>query len=851
MDPITVQNNLSLTIQTPLGDNVIIIDSLEGVEGISIPFEFTLNVHADDIDVDFSKLLQQPVTVAFKEDQGNTRYFNGIVGKISQDQAIVTTDVRRGYYKIVIYPTFWLLNFSKDHRIFQNQSTLDIVKALLGEGQVQFDDKCQQKGQGIRPYCVQYGETTFNFISRLLEEDGIYYTFQHTADAHTLILTDDSLQDRPIPNEKKVKLITAEQSFTYMNCIQLLNVQEQVVSKEFKSVDYNYESAGAKLLSTVGGVGLVGSVYEYPGLFQDMAGSESVSNTRIQELEWQKRMINGDSTVPHFLPGLTFTLDEHPRAELNRDYFIYKVYHTIDQRGGPLTLQEDGSSPEQTQAYQNQFEAFPSDIPFRPLRATFKPRIFSNQTAIVTGPPGEEVFCDAYGRIKVQFYWDLRGGMNESSSCWVRVAQNWAGGGWGGFVLPRIGMEVVVTYLEGDPDRPLVIGCVYNSSNMPPYAGSEPTKTTLKSNTSKGGGGYNELRFEDTGGSEEIYLQAQKDMNVLIKHDRHELLQGDIDILTMPKASKYVIQTGGGTQYTFSILNGNKSTLITSGNDVLKIDTGDRTGKIGSGNHKFKIGSGDNIFKIGAGNRNYTIGAGDSTFKIGAGNYTRKIGAGNYLTKIGAGNHTTKIGSGNREFKIGAGNSTFKIGAGNYKTKIGAGNREFKIGAGNSKFKIGSGNYDIKIGAGNYGVKIGAGNHKTKIGAGNREFKIGAGNYKTKIGSGKHSTKIGAGKYSVDIGAGKHSTKIGAGNYSIKIGAGNLSIKVNGNISLKATGAISLKAGLSISQKSLSIQTKGLMVQTKAGVMLKMKGLMVQTKGLMVDLKGLMTMVKGALVKIN
>ncbi len=816
MDPINAQDNLSLTITTPLGENVVILDSMEGTEGVSMPFEFTLNVHANTIDVDFYSLLKQAVTVCFDSKEGQKRYFNGIVGKIRQDKTIITSDVKRAHYKIVIYPTFWLLNFSKDHRIFQNQSPLDIVKTLFSEwGKIEVKDLCQERGQKNRTYCVQYGESAFAFINRLLEEEGIYYYFEHEDGAHTLVLCDDSLRAEPIAENSQIDLLESQSGLPYLNGIQFLNVQEQVVPSSFKSADYNYESAAAKLRPMVDGHGLGGAVYEYPGLFSDMGAAEGISNIRIQELEWQKTTINGNSSVPYFKPGAAFTLCKHPRHSLNMSYFIYKVFHKIDQKGQYHSLQAPPSDKSQP-IYENQFYAFPSDIPFRPLRITPKPRIYSNQTAVVTGPEGEEVFCDDYGRIKIQFHWDLRGTADESSSCWVRVAQNWAGSGWGGFVMPRVNMEVVVTYLEGDPDRPLVIGCVYNSSNMPPYAADSPTKSTLKSNTSKGGGGYNEIRLEDSAGSEEIYIQAEKDMNVLIKNDRHELLKGMMDILTMPMASKYVVQTGVGTQHTFAIANGNKSTIIGVGNDVLKIATGNREGQIGAGNHNFKIGVGDKSFMIGAGSRSFTIGAGDSSFKIGAGSYDIKIGVGSYGAKIGAGNH------------------------------------DIKIGAGNCSTKIGAGSYDIKIGVGNYGTKIGAGNYKAKIGAGNHDTKIGAGNKTVKIGAGNHSAKIGAGSYSVKIGAGTHSTKIGAGSYSIKIGAGDLSIKVNGNISIQATGMISLKSGLAIKQKSLLIDTKGLMVKTKAGVMLKMQaGVSAQTKSLMTQVKGVITMVKGALVKIN
>ncbi len=494
MDPILSQENLKLTVKTPLEDDDVILDRFVGTEGLSQPFEFTLQLHSAQADLDFGQLLSQEVTVTL--DLGDTkRYFSGIVGKIEQHQTITDESGNiRAYYGATLYPKFWLLKFSRDHRIFQNMSALDIITSILEENDVtNVDNQVTNAGQDPREYCVQYGESNFDFASRLMEEEGIFYFFTYDEDGHTLVLADNNQSATAIETEIGLSLLQTAQPL--LNRITHFSYQMQVVPGQFMAADYNYSTPSTQLSPSSPGEGLGGIVYEYPGLFDSMDDGETITNHRIQELEWPQTLVNGKGTALELGSGRTFTLQDHPRDDFNQEYMLYGVKHIIHQKTS--LSQNDGnfsydnqSKPNLAKVYENEFSAFPAVTPFRAPRITKKRRIYSNQTAVVTGPEGEEIFCDEDGRIKVHFHWDLQNDLDENSSCWVRVAQSSAGSGWGTLVIPRIGMEVIVTFVEGDPDRPLVMGCVYNGDNKPAdYPAESPTKTSFKSCSSPASAG--------------------------------------------------------------------------------------------------------------------------------------------------------------------------------------------------------------------------------------------------------------------------------------------------------------------------------------------------------------------------
>lgn len=550
------QKNLKLKITTPLGADAVILDKFDGVEEISQPFEYTLALRSKKIDLDFDNIIGKDIHITLELSKGK-RYFSGIVGEMRQTHISGTKKEPIAHYEAKVYPRFWLLKLNRDHRIFQNKSALDIIKEVLKEHKLtKIEDKTASAGKKKRDYCVQYGESAFDFTSRLMEEEGIFYFFKHTASEHTLVMADkNSIAEDSI--KKSVELIHSE-SIPQLNRVQMLNHQRQAVATKASLADYNYEHPKTKLFSKAEGKGEGGDVYHYPGDYAKSDEGQTLSDVRLEEHEWLKDVVDGRSTAPLFSPGVKYKQDKHPRSDLNKSYFILRTEHHINQIAQPGE-----------QVYQNSFKAIPLDVPYRPLQLTSKPKIYGNQTAIVTGKQGEEIWTDEYGRIKVKFYWDQRGKEDDKSSCWIRVAQMWSAGGWGSVFTPRIGMEVVVTFLEGNPDRPLVTGCVYNGNNMPPYLPDEPTKSTMKSNSSKGGKGYNELCFEDLKDHEEVFMHAQKDMSIEIEDALTTTVQAGDDVKKLEEGSQIlVIETGHREKF----LNQGNETVRIKGERSVKID---------------------------------------------------------------------------------------------------------------------------------------------------------------------------------------------------------------------------------------------------------------------------------------
>jgi type VI secretion system secreted protein VgrG len=588
---LAVQEKIDLTINTPLGKDMLIIDKFDGVEHISDPFCFSLDMHSTSSTLDLSELVGKEVQITFKYGTGE-RYFCGIVGTAEQGWTVKDGAGKYTFYQAKVYPKFWLLKFTRDHRIFQNKSAMDIIKMVLSEnGVTEFEDKTSSCGKRVRKYCVQYAESCFDFVCRLMEEEGVFYYFEHTESSHTMIMADNSMNAEDV-DPSSVDFMYVASDRPQFNLVYNIKNQEQVVVKKFSAADFNFKTPSTKLYNKVSGEGEGGEVYTYPGLFMKSAEGDLIANHRIQELEWAKVTLSGNSSVPTFCPMNSFTMAEHPRSDLNDKYILYRVHHRINQNA----VTASGEF-----IYENEFVSFPVDVPFRPFLVTPKPRIHSTQTAIVTTKPGEEIWCDKYGRIKVHFHWDQRGTMDDKSSCWIRCAQLWAGNNWGGLWTPRIGMEVVVTFLEGDPDRPLITGCVYNGEHASPYSESQPTKSTIKSNSTKGGGGFNEFRYEDKKGSEQIYLHAQKDWDSVVEHSRTLMINTGDDTSTIKKGQRTVTLNGGDT-----------------GHDTLTLDKGNRTITLnGPGiTNTLTIANGNDITTITKGNQTITLGNGNMTITV-------------------------------------------------------------------------------------------------------------------------------------------------------------------------------------------------------------------------------------------
>jgi len=486
-----------LTLSTELGDEAFDLYSIAGTETLSELFVFQLELASENPNVAFERLVGKPatVTIARPGTKEAPKFIHGVIaravqGEIKDGLTLYTAELR---------PSLWLLQFSRDSRIFQHQSVPDILETVFGDlGFSDFRNSLTRQ-YATREYTVQYNETYFELVSRLMEEEGIFYFFEHSEQADTLVLADDASAYPAVDLGEGQETLSVE-----ADNIDECRIEACFTSTKYSTDDYSFEAPDAPLLVTNGGGELAATVYEYPGVYVKKDVGEARAKVRLEELQQAGVRLSGSGWYFGFSPGYKFRFSEHPRSDANTEYALHTVQHVATEN-----------------SYDNSFEARPVDIAFRPPRRTPRPRIHGTQTAVVVGKQGEEIWTDKYGRIKVKFHWDQSDEFNENASCWIRVAHSWAGKGWGSIFIPRMGQEVVVSFLEGDPDRPLVTGIVYNADQAVPYdLPDHGTVSTIMSNSSKGGGGANELRFEDKKDSEEIFLHAQKDLNVEVENDR-------------------------------------------------------------------------------------------------------------------------------------------------------------------------------------------------------------------------------------------------------------------------------------------------------------------------------------------
>jgi type VI secretion system secreted protein VgrG len=545
------QANQYLSISTPLGKDKLLLRSLHGEERISGLFHFFLEMQSEDKSLDFSQVVGKGATIKVELADGTFRYIHGIVGRFVQ----AGSDARFTTYYAELHPWLWLLTMNVDCRIWQNMTVPDIVTGLFTE--LGFTDFRNGTTGTYKPleYCVQYNESAFAFVSRLLEDQGIFYFFEHTDGRHTLVLGDDASAFADCAGAATVDYGTYG-DWRQQNVVSACTLEEAVIPGKYAVDDFGFETPSTDLMGSSDGQAADGAkrrIYEYPGGFVKKDAAEGRAKLRMEERELPRKLLKGQSFSPALSAGGKTKLAKHYRDDANAAWVLSHVSHSAGE------------------AYSNSFEAIPADVPFRPARTTRKPVIPGTQTAIVVGKSGEEIWTDKYGRIKVQFHWDQKGKNDENSSCWIRVAHGWAGKGWGQIFLPRIGQEVVVSFLEGDPDRPLVTGSVYNAEQTVPYAlPGEQTKSTIKSNVSKGGGGWNEIRFEDKKDSEEVYVQAEKDYNRVVKNN--ETVKVGFE---KKKDGNQTIDVYKNR--TITVEEGNQSLQVKKGNRDIKVDTGNET----------------------------------------------------------------------------------------------------------------------------------------------------------------------------------------------------------------------------------------------------------------------------------
>ncbi|MGA9980946.1 MAG: type VI secretion system tip protein VgrG [Candidatus Sulfotelmatobacter sp.] len=545
------QDNRLISIDTPLGKDVLLLSGFNGSEGISRLFRFDLELFSEQNSINFKDIIGQNVTIHITLTDGSSdRIVSGFVSRFAQSGS----DRQFTHYQMEVVPWLWFLTRIADCRIFQNMTIPDIIKKVFQSRNFS-DFKMSLTGSyDTRKYCVQYRETDFNFVSRLMEQYGIFYFFEHKDGKHTLVLADSASAHSSLDTGGAMtydvggvddyKVITSWQT------------EQQLHSGKYTTSDYSFTTPASNLKKSETTVFDAGDnskyeIYDYPGEYFDATVGEALAKVRMEEEEASHLVARGSGFCPVFSSGYKFDLKDHPRSDMNGSYVLTEVTHTGSAGYG----NDSGSSH-----YSNHFTCIPATsdekpIKFRPARVTPKPFVQGPQTALVVGKSGEEIWIDKYGRIKVQFYWDRVGNQDENSSCWIRVSQPWAGNGWGSIWTPRIGQEVVVSFVEGDPDRPIVTGRVYNAQQLVPYTlPDHQTVSTFMGNSSKGGGANpNELRFEDKHGDEQLFINAQKDLDMQVINDLREHIKANRSLIVEQDQKdqvngKYSLTVQSGTE---------------------------------------------------------------------------------------------------------------------------------------------------------------------------------------------------------------------------------------------------------------------------------------------------------------
>lgn len=497
---------LQMKLITAVGDKLD-IRSIQGAEAVSQLFAYDILALSDDATISADDLLGTPVAVGVETRDGTQRWLNGLVASFG----IEGVDGRFFRYRLVMRPTPWLLTRASNLRIFQQKSVVDIVKAVLADYSVNLDMQLTAT-YAVRTYCVQYRESDFDFVSRLLEEEGIFYFFRHSQDQHQWVLADGPGVHNPAEGFASIEFLEGKVYVAERPVIREWQMRHEIQSGLMSLRDYNFETPSADMTGVSESSGRRHAeadheVYDYPGLYPAAAGGKTRAQVRLDEARSRFGRYTGHTNVLGMAVGTRFTLGNHPRADQNIDYVVLATQVEVRQAGF-----ESGEDRDAFHEVSFTLQRF-SD-PLRPQRVTRKPTVAGPQTAVVVGDgDAGDIIPDKYGRVNVQFHWDRLGKKNGQSSCWVRVASPSAGNGWGMISLPRLGQEVVVDFLEGDPDQPLITGRVHNAEQLPPYVlPDNATVSTIKSRSKQGKADeFNELRFEDKAGSEYVLLHAQKD----------------------------------------------------------------------------------------------------------------------------------------------------------------------------------------------------------------------------------------------------------------------------------------------------------------------------------------------------
>jgi type VI secretion system secreted protein VgrG len=513
-----------LAIETALGRDKLLLIGLEGEEQISRPFSYMATMLSADLDIRPDKLIGSNATAWVMRGDGERAPMNGFVRRFIAGP-VGAHGLRE--YRAELVPWLWFLTCTSDCRIFQNITVPELLKQVFEDfGLVDYSAKGLTGTYPKLEYCVQYRESAFSFVSRWMEEAGLFYFFTHEAGKHTLVLADRNFQFQPAAEGEAI-YAGKDDAETSAHVTRWHHAYEFRPGR-YAQKDFNFETPSAALLTQEASVlGIPHAdgfeLYDYPGRYSKMDYGQSLTRARIEEEEAQYHTVEGDSGYASFRAGHRFTLARHDIAsEESKAYVLFRVTHKARDTSH-LAADAEASS------YQNSFVAMPADVRFRAARQTRCPVMQGPQTAMVVGPPGETIHTDKHGRVKLQFHWDREGKRDDRSSCWVRVSQAWAGAGWGGVNIPHVGHEVVVSFLEGDPDRPLVTGRVYNGENA--KAVGLPANKTQSAMRDHSG---NEIVMEGKGGSQDVRIVAVKDQNITVAHDYNETVKSGnrkIDVL--------------------------------------------------------------------------------------------------------------------------------------------------------------------------------------------------------------------------------------------------------------------------------------------------------------------------------
>jgi type VI secretion system secreted protein VgrG len=637
-EPITQKNRIMSAKFSALAEDTLCVDRASITERVSHPFGMQLELLADlnkEGSIKHDQIVGKHVTLTVELPDKKKRFFNGMVSRFSAGGR----DDRFLYYRAEVVPWLWLLTLTSDCKIFQDKTIPDIIEEVFKEWQGKFSDlvKFENKLQGTYKkvdYCVQYRETDFNFVSRLIEQEGMFYFFKHEDGKHTLVLGDKDSAFEACPNMEKARFLPEAGMAERQDGVLSYEYRHSMVPGRYELGDWHFmmSEKGPIKQSEDGAVSIGNNssleIYDYPGEYaqrfvepDERMGEvepqgKDLAKWRMQEQALAHLQISGNASARAFTAGCHFSLLGKNEAQIKvpgtqGKYVLTSVKHSIIQEPDYI------SGATTTQPYRNTFSCVPLEVPYRPARSTPRPVIQGVQTAVVVDKEGkvegkaqEEIDCDKYGRVKVRFHWDRSEESKPTSSCWVRVATLWAGKNWGTIHIPRIGQEVVVSFLEGDPDQPLIVGSVYNHDHMPPWElDKEKTQSGIKTNSTKKGETdkhYNEISFEDKKGEELLYVRAEKnltkavenDETVWVGNDRYEEVDNNEEVI-VDKGNRTVTLKQGNDKHHLEM--GNREVLLDMGNDKHHLKMGNREVFVDMGNDALTVKMGNQTTKLNLG----------------------------------------------------------------------------------------------------------------------------------------------------------------------------------------------------------------------------------------------------------